>query len=1424
MSFCKTNNRKLGNFVLIGLIFLFMFTQCQPFDLTPVPKYSYSLEAAQIVSHVTSGLLPTNEKIRVRFTEPVSDALEYGQKIENRYITFSPGIDGDLSWEDSQTLVFTPREALPKRRVYEGIVKVSMFNQFKSSGVSEVKFGFKTEGREIEKIDGDFEFQIQDDPKNLFYRTTVLFTTPVAEEQVREAVKLSCNGKDLKLDISQGSEGREYHISSEVFRRTDERKRLELRVSANPVDISHDYRHEFFLEPVSCFTVTNISVIEQRHTPVIQVSFSDDIDPFQDLNGLVTLAPYRDIKYKVYGSKVYLTGDFAYGENYQIKFSPNIRSRQNNRTSKEFLTNVEIATVKPQMAFLNDGVFLPSGNKYRLRFQTINIRKVHIEVIKVFENNLGQFLQTEQLHSEKSRTYSFNSEYVNRVGVIAANQDLPIGDTKNEWLSHDLDLSKLIKPGEKGLFLIQLSMEREDMIWDQDSSRDQYSYYGDDYYSNPSSNGYLYSHGHIYKPVTVSDIGLTYKQAGATHFIYATDIMSSTPLQGVKVGLRTYQNQLVGQGETDREGRVELRNIKDSVFYVEAERAGQRSMIKLNEMGWNLTTFDIEGYEEPEIGTRAFMFTERGVYRPGDEINLSCIFRNQDSSFPKNHPVTLEFFNPRNQSVYKSTNREGMDGFYNFNFSTKQEDPTGNWKVKVIAGSREFFHTIKVETVVPYRLKVFITSKKDRISITDNSLELNLDSIYLFGNAASNLTAEANITLRNVQKTFPKFKNYTFTNQTVEATDRKTNIFSGNLDEKGHADISWDIPDLSKAPSALEAVIHAKVYERGGRPAEKIEVFPVDPYTHYVGIETPDFDYGYARIGMPLRLNTVCVTASGEPAKGRELEYTLYRNERYWWWEYDDYSQFRYRYKTDTSTQVIKQGRFTSGLTPVAISIQPETWGEYLIEVRDTSDKNGHVAGFFFYASSWGRATPGSKEAATLVLKTDKPSYTVGQVATIKFPRPTEGAVLVSIERGASILKSYWIKLNQSTREDETLTVQITKDMVPTAYVSVSIIQPHAQTVNDRPIRMYGVATLNVKDPATVSSMEIKTSAEFKPSAPFIVEVQTQDRKESQFVIAVVDEGLLDITNFKTPDPWEFFFHKQRLAVMTYDLFSEVIGAQKGDPFKVFSVGGGGEMYDQGMIGAQGKEVRRFKPVSLFKGPITTNATGYAKVSFDMPNYVGSVRIMVIAVKNGQYSSSEKTVPVKTKLMVMPTLPRVLGPDEEFKVPVTVFLMQDNTERVITSIHVEGPIEVVGSMYSDLGVMPKGEKDVMFTLRTKSAAGPVKIKIRAVAGGISTEEETEILIRATSPRAYNSITKRGTPGTQVDFTLPQDGLPGTMEAKINVMRHEFLDFGPRFDWLIHYPYGCIEQTTSSVFPQLYLKKIFTLDPGKVRTIDGNINA
>ena len=391
--------------------------------------------------------------------------------------------------------------------------------------------------------------------------------------------------------------------------------------------------------------------------------------------------------------------------------------------------------------------------------------------------------------------------------------------------------------------------------------------------------------------------------------------------------------------------------------------------------------------------------------------------------------------------------------------------------------------------------------------------------------------------------------------------------------------------------------------------------------------------------------------------------------------------------------------------------------------------------------------------------------------------------------------------------------------MAPNVYATVSLIQPHSQTINDLPIRMYGSIPVFIEDKNTVLKPVLDMPASIRPEQQVSFAVSEQSGKEMTYCVAIVDEGLLDLTRFKTPDPHDAFYAREALGVKSFDIYDYVIGAWGGDLERILTIGGDNE---GGPI--KQKTANRFKPVVQYLGPFHLNSNQTQKQTFTLPAYIGSVRAMVIAAHNGSYGAAEKTIAVKKPLMLLATMPRVLGPGETIKLPVTVFAMENNIKKVNVSLQSNPFLEVVGANVQTVNFSATGEQMAYFDVRVKPNVGIGKIKVLASSGTEKADYEVELDIRNPNPPVTSVSEITLAPGQEWKVAAMPIGVAATSTAVVEISSVPAMNLQKRLNYLIEYPHGCIEQTTSAVFPQLVLNQLTDLDDYKKAQVDRNIRA
>ncbi len=444
--------------------------------------------------------------------------------------------------------------------------------------------------------------------------------------------------------------------------------------------------------------------------------------------------------------------------------------------------------------------------------------------------------------------------------------------------------------------------------------------------------------------------------------------------------------------------------------------------------------------------------------------------------------------------------------------------------------------------------------------------------------------------------------------------------------------------------------------------------------------------------------------------------------------------------------------------------------------------------------------------AVLLSLRTGKESYKTGEKIEVTIPSSKSGKALVSIENGTGVSDIFWVKTQE---KQTTFTIDAKPEMAPNFYVHVSLIQPYAQTENDAPIRMYGVIPVLVENPETILKPQIQAPGEIEPEKEYTVKVSEAGRKEMTYTLAVVDEGLLGLTNFRTPDPHSTFYAREALGVKSWDLYDEVAGAYGARLEKAFAVGGDADLAVSGK-----QEINRFKPVVQFAGPFTLKKGKTATHKFKMPNYIGEVRVMVVAGSRGAFGNAETSVPVRKGLMMLATAPRVLAPGEEILLPLQVFAMKDNVKNVTVKVNTNPLISVVEEDTKEIRFEKTGDKMAYFRLKVNAATGAGEITAEAFSGSEKARYEVELEIRNPNAPVTVESSKIVESSQNWETELKVPGKAADAKAWVEISGFPSLNLEKHTRYLRDYPHSCAEQTVSAAFPQLFSGDLTELSSGQ----------
>ena len=1421
------------------------------------PQTDNLFQFKEYITQTTSGRQSIASPIMVQLTSDV-EAWEVNGSLDASLISIVPSVKGTVTAHNKRTLVFQPAQNLAPNTEYTVTLALGK--------ILEVPKEFKTYSFAFQTIEPNFSIRtnnIRSYSKEWQYLEGSLSSADVlTKSDVNKILKAQQKGKSLSVKWEELNP-QEYTFIVDSITRHEQDSEIELSWTGKHINIENEGQSKILIPGKSNFTIIKYDVSQHPDQHLI-LNFSDPIKKGQNFKGLVTIEGASSLKYVVDGNVLSVYPAERLTGNAVVTIFQGIESFDGYKFKKTREEIVAFEQLKPAVRLLKSGVILPNSENLKFNFEAVNLSSVDVRVIKIYENNILQFLQNNSLNSQGS---------IKSVGRRVAKKTIELipnpSSNTGKWKTYALDLKDLIKADPGAIYRLEFSFKKAYSLYDcsvegagetRGEDEDYDDYYYDDYYEdysdyneelsedeeereeqywdnviysyrnnyyswrdrdNPCKDGYYYNEdNYTTANILASNIGLIAKKgANKSYYFVVTDLLTAKPISGAKVKLYNYQQQVIETLTTNGEG-VAIYDGKKHISFVLAEQNKSKTYLKLADgEALSLSSFNVSG-KQLEKGLKGYIYGERGVWRPGDNIHLTFVLNDKQNPLPENHPVKLRLTDVNGQVTYQKITTDHVGGFYQFTIPTEQDNPTGNWSAVVSVGGATFYKNVKVETIKPNRLKLAIDFDKEVLSANDY-IRGKLSAKWLHGAIAKNLDAEINVSFTSTSEGFEKFPDYIFNDPIQNFYSDESAFFSGKLNEFGEVSFSKNVELNSKAPGLLKASFLTKVYEQGGSFSLDVITKKYAPFSSFVGIKKPESkSYGSYYTDENISFQLATADADGNPIVRQNLEIEIYKIEWRWWWNSssDNLSQYvGSRHHKPFKSMVVSTN--SKGQASFKVNVPEDEGGRYLIRVKDPVSNHATGITTYFYRNWWRSNSDQNQETASmLVFTADKDDYKVGETAKLTFPSSSTGNALVSIENGSRVLSTKWVK---TLKGETTFEIPITEEMAPNVFINISLLQPHSSTANDLPLRLYGVIPLLVENPETKLYPIIKMKKELQPEKEFEVTVSEKSGKAMTYTIAVVDEGLLDLTRFKTPNAWDEFYKREALGVTTWDVFDDVIGAYSGSVDQVFGIGGDGDLGKN-----KAKKADRFKPVALVMGPFKLAKGGSQTTKFMMPKYVGSVRTMVVVGNRDSeaYGNAEETTPVKTPLMVLASLPRKLSPGEKVTLPVTVFAMDKKIKNAKISLKLSKGIRIVGEQTQTISFSQPDEKMVYFELDVSDAEGIAKVEVIATGSGEQSSFEVEIDVENTNPisSVFKDLVLEGAGEKTIDFTT--FGVSGSNKAELELSTLPPMNFTKRLQFLIQYPHGCLEQTTSGVFPQLFLADIFDITIQEKQKIQKNVQA
>lgn len=1303
----------------------------------------------------------------------VSDSL-LNRWDSTEYISFEPSIAGRFRWEHADELVFSPAKPLApatsyKATLHKEILRHSKFGRIENADA----IAFRTPDLNLEA--NNIAWALQDENSNTAVpQVDLYFNYPVNPSALKDKLHLEVDGRQVNFLLQTLSASTKLTVRLLNVKAEDkdyDAKILLDKGLAPDGGGNGTTEAEEIKSVIPSPFVLNINDVTAEHngtTGTIAVKTSQPVIP-ANLATYLSLAPVVKFSAEVTDDGFLISSEnFDITKTYELKITTGLRGKIGGVLKDSYNNNLAFGALEPSISFANlKAVYLSGEGTKNIEVTLTNVPTVKVVISRIYENNLI----AAQRYGYYPRESSSSD---NRDNYYEEDGDATLGDVVYE---KEIETSLLPKYGKSRLFNFNVADKLPD-------------FKGIYHISVRSKTDYWIKDSRF---ISVSDIGLIAKEGTDKMIVFVNSIKSASPLNGVNVSVYGFNNQLLGTGATDANGvadvvytRKDFAGFKPAM--VIAKTASDFNYLPLTSSQVNLSRFDAGGKRTGSTGLDAFIYAERDIYRPGERVNFSVILRDPAWKSPGEIPIKCKFLMPNGKELKtfrKSLNEQGSaEG----SIDISQVAVTGSYSLEVYS-SNDILLSAKsfmIEEFVPDRIKVKAVLAKSSLS-PGESTQFQINALSFFGPPAANRNYETEIQTKQKSFNVKKYDRFRFDLANQSSFFDKI-VREGKTDEKGDALELFKVPETYSNIGILQANFYATVFDETGRPVSRSASADIFTQSVFLGIGYDEF--GYYPLNQTIKFPLIAVDKNEALATGARAEVKIIKHE---YRTVLSKSGNYFRYDSQKEDKLIVGSTIAVNGEKMVYSFVPRIPGEYEIRVS-LPGANNYVSRSFYSYGSWGGQNSSFQvnTEGNIDIQTDKKNYVAGETAKVLFTTPFSGKMLVTMETDKVLSHQYVNVEKRSVLID----MKLMGEHMPNVYITATLIKPH--NVSDIPLTVaHGFQSVGVEEKGRLLAVEISAPKSVRSNSHQKISVKSAPG--SYITLAAVDNGVLQVSDFKTPDPYHYFYAKKALEVSGYDIYPLLFPELRA---RLSSTGGDADLEMSKRSNPMPN--KRVKIVSYWSGITKANGNGTANFEFDIPAFSGQVRLMAVAYKDHSFGSGETAVQVADPIVLSTALPRFLSPEDTVSVPVTISNTLGSGTDAVASIKVTGPLKIVGENRTAVNVGANSESRAVFRVVASSAIDVGKVQVSVQARGEQFVDETEISVRpaSTLQRITGSGSVNG--GASQQFVInTSDFMAGGADYNLVVSRSPALELGTQLRYLVQYPYGCTEQAVSAAFPQLY---------------------
>lgn len=1126
------------------------------------------------------------------------------------------------------------------------------------------------------------------------------------------------------------------------------------------------------------FRVIDHSVDADTSAPRICAQFSEDlVKTGVDYSQFVTVdnAPPKGVEAK---DKQICVEGLEHGQHYEVTFRAGLPAAIGEVTAAPVVLSIYVQDRAPSARFTGDSFVLPAGARRGIPVVTVNMNVAAMKLYRIGDRSLAQLLSGYQFLKQLDG-YDISS-VADQMGAPVWEGQLDIANDLNKDVTTSFPVDEALPQRKPGVYVLTAQAVND---------------HGNDDYNSIATQWFV-----------VSDIGLSTYTGQDGLNVFTRSLGTAKPIAGAELTLLARNNEILGTATSDAEGHAVFnpgltRGEGGMVPAVLMAKQGDSDFVFLDmgRAGFDLSDRGVTGRPAPGA-LDVYAWTERGIYRAGEDVHVAALARDGAAKAVENLPLTFIFTRPDGVENRRVVSDGASAGGHAVDLPLEPNAMRGTWTVSIYTDPKQAAvasQMFLVEDFVPDRIEFDLSADKKEIAQGETA-NVTVDGRFLYGAPAAGLALEGELTL-STARDWDRFKGYSFGLADEQSAEPSVTPFTGLpvVGDDGKATFPVSVDQLPSTTKLVDAKVTVRMRETGGRAIERSLNIGIRPQGHMIGIR-PDFEDDEVPQGGTAKFSLIAVDPDGKREALKGALWSLVKVERNYQWYRSNNS---WNYEPVTFTKSVANGQVDLSADGEATVSLPVDWGRYRLEV-ETQDPEGPATSYEFdggwYVSSTTTETPDGLEIAL-----DKDTYAAGEVAKLKVSPHFAGELLVTI--GADrLLKTVTATVPAG---GSTVDIPVGDDWGAGAYVTATLFRPGDALETRMPARAIGVKWLNVDPGSKKLAVTLTPPDKTMPRQQLSISVAVaglQPGSNAYVMVAAVDVGILNLTNYKAPDPEDRFFGQRMLGLEIRDIYGRLIDGSLGATGKLRTGGDGANMQAQGSPPTE-------KLVAFFSGPVQLDADGKARVDFDIPQFNGTVRVMAVAWTKEAVGHAQSDVIVRDPVVITAGLPRFLAPGDAAVMRLDVADTDGPAGDYAFSIDTTGDLSTGDKPLPEKLTLAQGKRQTLTVPLIAKTAGNASLTIKlAHADGTKVEQTLYVPVRpAQLPVTTRLVVdlKPNVGALRVDKELLAASLLDGASVSVGISQAAAFDVPSLLMALDRYPYGCAEQTTSRAMPLLYVNEM-----------------